>query len=116
MRGAVASRFNGHINAYPISPQGPTLYPKDIVSEQPERFFVSELVREKIFTLYDQEIPYATQVLISEFKERQGAKDYIKVASTHVGCNLRSCLLSSNRLLPVNCKPNEVECPCGDFR
>jgi GTP-binding protein Era len=43
-------------------PDGPTLYPKDMVSEQPERFFVSEIIREKIFLLYDQEIPYATQV------------------------------------------------------
>lgn len=32
------------------------------VSEQPERFFVSELIREKIFLLYEQEIPYSVQV------------------------------------------------------
>jgi GTP-binding protein Era len=32
------------------------------VSDQPERFFVAEIVREKIFFLYDQEVPYSTQV------------------------------------------------------
>lgn len=44
-----------------MASQGPTLYPKGIVSEQPERFFVSELIREKIFALYEQEVPYCTQ-------------------------------------------------------
>lgn len=44
-------------------PEGPTLYPKEQVSEQPEKFFVSEILRERVFELYDQEIPYATQVL-----------------------------------------------------
>ena len=44
-------------------PLGPTLYSKDSVSEQPERFFVSELIREKIFFLYDKEVPYSSQVL-----------------------------------------------------
>lgn len=33
-----------------------------MVSEQPERFFVAELIREKIFLLYSQEVPYSTQV------------------------------------------------------
>lgn len=44
-------------------PEGPTLYPKDQVSEQPEKFFCAEIMRERVFELYDQEIPYATQVL-----------------------------------------------------
>ena len=44
-------------------PEGPTLYPKEQVSEQPEKFFVAEIMRERVFELYDQEIPYATQVL-----------------------------------------------------
>lgn len=44
-------------------PEGPTLYPKEQVSEQPEKFFVSEIMRERVFELYDQEIPYSTQVL-----------------------------------------------------
>ncbi len=43
-------------------PEGPTLYPKSVVSEQPERFFVAEMIREKIFLLYSQEVPYSVQV------------------------------------------------------
>ena len=35
---------------------------QSMVSEQPERFFVAELIREKIFLLYSQEVPYSTQV------------------------------------------------------
>lgn len=49
-----------------------------MVSEQPERFFVSEIIREQIFLQYEQEIPYSCQVQIAEFKEHPGAKDYIR--------------------------------------
>lgn len=54
------------LKAWAVSrlPEGPTLYPKDMVSEQPERFFVSEIIREKIFLNYQQEIPYCTQVCV----------------------------------------------------
>lgn len=47
-------------------PLGPTLYPKDCISEQPEKFFVAEIIREKVFFLYEQEIPYSVQVGASE--------------------------------------------------
>jgi GTP-binding protein Era len=49
-----------------------------MVSDQPERFFVSEIIREQIFLQYAQEIPYACQVQIAEFKEWPGAKDHIR--------------------------------------
>jgi GTPase len=58
-------------------PMGPPLYPEDMLSEQPERFFVAEIVREKIFERYQQEIPYATQVNIVDFTEKPGEKDVI---------------------------------------
>ena len=76
---AAADARIAELKAWAVSklPEGPTLYPKDMVSEQPERFFVSEIIREKIFLLYGQEIPYACQVQIAEFKERPGAKDYV---------------------------------------
>jgi len=62
-------------------PEGPTLYPKSMVSEQPERFFVAEIVREKIFLLYEREIPYSCQVQIREFKERKSEnKAYISAS------------------------------------
>lgn len=60
-------------------PKGPPLYPEDQISEQPERFFVSEIIREKVFQNYGDEIPYSTAVVVDEFKERLQAKDFIKV-------------------------------------
>ena len=59
-------------------PQGFPFYPEDMVTEHPERFFVSEIIREKIFQNYGEEIPYSTTVLIEEFKEREGRKDFIR--------------------------------------
>jgi len=50
-------------------PAGPFLYDPDIISEQPQRFFVSELIREQVLELYKQEIPYSVEVSIVEFKE-----------------------------------------------
>lgn|SRR5574338_34531 len=58
-------------------PEGPKFYPDDIVSEETERFFVAEIIREKIFELYEDEVPYSCEVLIAEFKERENAKDFI---------------------------------------
>mmetsp|Transcript_25233 Transcript_25233/g.70586 ORF Transcript_25233/g.70586 Transcript_25233/m.70586 type:complete len:126 (+) Transcript_25233:783-1160(+) len=60
-------------------PEGPTLYPKEQLSEQPERFFVSEILREKLFLQYEQEVPYSCQVNVVEFKERRKGKDLISV-------------------------------------
>lgn len=58
-------------------PFHPPFYPPDILSNQPERFFVAEIIREKIFEKFYQEIPYSTEVVVEEFKERPGKKDYI---------------------------------------
>lgn len=58
-------------------PYSPPYFPPDYITEQPERFFVSEIIREKIFHLYGQEIPYSCHVQIENFKERPGQKDYI---------------------------------------
>jgi len=59
-------------------PGGKPFYPPDLITEQPERFFVSEIIREKIFQNYGEEIPYSSTVQIEEFQERSGKKDYIK--------------------------------------
>ncbi len=59
-------------------PEGPAFYPHDQITDQPERFFVAEIIRERIFELYEKEIPYAAEVSINEFTERPGAKDYIE--------------------------------------
>ncbi|APF17427.1 GTPase Era [Caldithrix abyssi] len=58
-------------------PQHPPFYPPDVLSDQPERFFVAEIIREKIFERFFQEVPYSTEVVVEEFKERPGSKDYI---------------------------------------
>jgi len=60
-----------------LLPEGPKYYPDDIVAEENERFFVSEIIREKVFELYKEEIPYSTEVIIADFKEREANKDYI---------------------------------------
>lgn len=50
-------------------PEGSEYFPKDQLTDKPERFFVSEIIREKILELYHQEIPYSAEVLIESFKE-----------------------------------------------
>ena len=69
-------------------PLGQSLYPKDMISEHPERFFVAEFVREAIFEQYRQEIPYCTTVTVTDHREgRGGAKDVIQV---QVSCERES--------------------------
>lgn len=58
-------------------PEGPPFYPKDQISEHPQRFFVAELIREKILEYFHEEVPYSTQVNIVEYTERDGSKDFI---------------------------------------
>ena len=50
-------------------PEGPEYYPKDQLTDRPERFFVGEIIREKILERYHQEIPYSVEVAIESFKE-----------------------------------------------
>jgi len=58
-------------------PEGPAYYPDDIVADENERFFVSEIIREKILEQFSEEVPYSCEVLIAEFKEREAGKHYI---------------------------------------
>lgn len=79
---AVANRGLTKVESWAVQqlPLGPALYPKDSVSEQSERFFVAEIVREQIFLQYRQEVPYCVAVLVTEFKERISPhKDYVQV-------------------------------------
>ncbi len=52
-------------------PVHPEYYPKDELTDKPERFFAAEMVREKIFKLYKKEIPYSCEVTVEEFKEEE---------------------------------------------
>ncbi len=51
-------------------PEGFPFFEGDDISDLPTKFFVSEIIREKIFTLYEEEIPYHATVLVQEFKEK----------------------------------------------
>lgn len=50
-------------------PEGPPYFPKDQLSDRTERFFVSEIIREKIFQHYRKEIPYSCEVIIQSYEE-----------------------------------------------
>lgn len=58
-------------------PFHPPYFPPDSISDANERFFVSEIIREKIFERFQMEVPYSTTVEIIEFKERGDKKDFI---------------------------------------
>ena len=60
-----------------LMPYSAPYYPPDAITDQPERFFVAELIRERIFRTFYQEIPYSTEVFIEDFQERKKGKDYI---------------------------------------
>ena len=51
-------------------PEGEPFYNEDDLTDLPTRFFVAEMIREKIYDLYQEEIPYHTAVLVTEFKEK----------------------------------------------
>lgn len=51
-------------------PEGLPFYPEDSISDRPVRFFVSELIRQQIYSLYHEELPYHTAVIIQSFEEK----------------------------------------------
>jgi len=59
-------------------PEGPKYFPDDMITDQPEKMLVAELIREKILELVEEEVPHGTGVEIISFKERAG-KDLIDI-------------------------------------
>jgi GTP-binding protein Era len=57
-------------NILEFLPEGEKFYEEDEITDLSTRFFVAELIREKIFELFEEEIPYQTTVLVQEFKEK----------------------------------------------
>ena len=55
-----------------LLPAGPAFYPRDQLTDQPETFFVAETIREQLFLLTHQEVPYAAAVRVQELVEREG--------------------------------------------
>jgi GTP-binding protein Era len=60
-----------------LMPAHEFFYDAEMLSEQPQRFFVSEIIREAVFLGYEDEIPYSTEINITEFKEREAGKWFI---------------------------------------
>ena len=54
-----------------LLPESPGFYDKDQLTDKPERFFVSEIIREKILTNYKKEIPYSVEVVVESFKNEE---------------------------------------------
>lgn len=54
-----------------LLPPSPPFFDKDALTDKPERFFVNEIVREKILLNYDKEIPYSVEVAVESFKEEE---------------------------------------------
>ena len=59
-------------------PAHPAYFPKDELTDKPERFFVDEIIREKIFLNYKKEVPYSCEVVTTSFKEED---DIIRIAA-----------------------------------
>ena len=64
-----------------ILPEGPRLFPEDMVTDLPERFLAAEMIREKVFLLTREEIPYATAVEVEAFQERE-EKNLVVIRAT----------------------------------
>jgi GTP-binding protein Era len=54
-----------------LLPDSPPFFGKDALTDKPARFFVTEIVREKLLLNYDKEIPYSTEVLVEKFDEKE---------------------------------------------
>ncbi len=54
-----------------LLPEGEPFYNEDELTDLPTKFFVSEIIREKVYDLFSEEIPYQTTVIINEFKEKE---------------------------------------------
>ncbi|MCX7710304.1 MAG: GTPase Era [Clostridia bacterium] len=64
-----------------VLPEGPKYFPEDMLTDQPEKLIVAELIREKVLHLTDDEVPHGVGVEVLSFKEREG-KDIIDIQAT----------------------------------
>ena len=56
-----------------LLPEGAPYFGKDALTDKPARFFVTEIIREKILLNYEKEVPYSTEVIVEKFDEKEGA-------------------------------------------
>jgi len=64
-----------------LLPEGQPYFPEDTLTDQSERFIVGEIIREKVFTMTRQELPYSTAIVVDEFKE-DGERNLLSIAAT----------------------------------
>jgi GTPase len=77
--------------------EGPAYFPEDYITDQPERFLVAELIREKIFHLVHQEVPYAVAVMVEQFTE-VSEKNRIDIEATiHVERDSQKAIILGNK-------------------
>jgi len=65
-------------------PEGEPMYPADFLTDQPERFFAAEIVREKLLQFTHAEIPFSSAVVVDRFEEAEGPKGLLKLYCTIV--------------------------------
>ncbi|MFO7931524.1 MAG: GTPase Era [Desulfosalsimonas sp.] len=80
-----------------LLPAGPAYYPEDAITDMPERFIVSEMIREKVFEATGQEIPYSTAVTIEDFSEDQEGGRISIHAAIHVERNSQKGIIIGRR-------------------
>lgn len=83
---ALKGENTGKINeaVLKLLPPGPKYFDDDAITDRPERFYTSEIIRETCFDLYEKEIPYSISVVVEDFKERTGGKKHYIKASLYV--------------------------------
>jgi GTP-binding protein Era len=64
--GEVVKKIVGYL------PEGPAYFPEDMITDQAERFLAAEIIREKVFSMTQDEVPYSTAVTVENFKEDAG--------------------------------------------
>ena len=67
-----------------LLPFGPKYFPEEMITDLPERFIVAEIIREKVFHLTSQEVPYSVAVVIEDFKEKEDTDIIFIRAVIHV--------------------------------
>jgi GTP-binding protein Era len=76
LMGTGVEHLEGEVVA--LLPSGPPYYPADVMTDQTERFMAREIIREKIFHLTRQEIPYSCAVVVEDFKKREAGAIWIR--------------------------------------
>jgi GTP-binding protein Era len=78
---------------FKVLPESPPYYPEEMITDQTERFLVSEIIREKVIQQSHQEIPYCTAVTIEEFKEHSERNLVLIKGTIHVERNSQKGIL-----------------------